>query len=126
MESFSTITNDTTKFNDGSEFTISAVCDDVSEYEFEIIITGTGGKTSAESSLKRTMELISGENNLNIQVFLEKLKTLLRTEVEAFRELCGEDDEVCTIPAKEALDSLEKVISYLVLNQDHILYEADV
>lgn len=45
-----------------------------------------------------------------------EVQDLLKKHVEAFTELCGADDEICTIPSLEALEALQNVITYLENN----------
>ncbi len=44
---------------------------------------------------------------------LQKVLAFLEEEVAAYSDLCGDDDEHSTVPAKEAKERLEKAIKLL-------------
>ena len=41
----------------------------------------------------------------------------LKGQYEAFAELCGVDDEICTLPAKEKYEQLLSIIEYVESNK---------
>ena len=47
--------------------------------------------------------------SMSVRDFLEMIKGFY----EAFIDLCGEDDEICTIPAKEKYEQMTEIIDYV-------------
>jgi hypothetical protein len=48
---------------------------------------------------------------------VDDLLVELEGQYEAFVELCGEDDEICTLPAKEKYEQLLSIIEYVESNK---------